>query len=360
MRKVGLGIVGCGFISEIYLKNIRSMFETLELVGVCDLFYEKAEGVAAEYRCKAYATYDSLVRDEKIELVLNLTRPSEHFAVCMAALGAGKHVYTEKPLGATLDEGRRIMAEAKKRGLTVGCAPDTVLGAGLQTARRLIDSGEIGQPLNASAFLMLPGHELWHPSPEFYYQPGGGPLMDMGPYYVTALVQLLGAAESVTGMARASFPTRTIQSGPKAGVVFPVNAETHVGALIRFRSGAMANLLMSFDTQAAQLPHIEVYGSEGTLSAPDPNTFGGPVTVCPAGSKAFVVKPLLFPFPENSRGLGLSDQADAILTGRAPRAEGALGLHILEILCGILSSAASGASVRIESNPERPEPMRAL
>jgi predicted dehydrogenase len=274
--------------------------------------------------------------------------------------GAERQALATQSLGATLDVGRKIMAEAAKRGLTVGCAPDTVLGAGIQTSRRLIDGGEIGRPLNASAFMIVPGHELWHPSPEFYYQPGGGPLMDMGPYYVTALVQLLGSAESVTGMARASFPSRTIHTGPKEGTAFPVDVETHVGALIRFRSGAIANLLMSFDTQAAQLPHIEVYGSGGTLSAPDPNTFGGPVTVCPAGSKAFDEKPLTFPFPENSRGLGLSDQADAILTGRAPRAGGALGLHVLEILCGILESAASGASVRIESNPERPEPMAAL
>ncbi len=360
MRKVGLGIVGCGVISGIYLKNIHSLFHNLNLVGVCDAFPEKAESAAKEYGCKTFPDVKALMADETIELVLNLTRPGEHFAVSMAALAAGKHVYSEKPLGATLEEGRKIVAEAQNQSLLVGCAPDTVLGAGIQTSRKLIDQGEIGEALNASAFLMLPGHELWHPSPEFYYQPGGGPLMDMGPYYLTALVQLLGAVESVSGMARAAFPTRTIASGPKAGQVFPVDVDTHVGALIRFKSGAIASLMMSFDTQAAQLPRIEVYGARGTLSAPDPNTFGGPVMVCPAGSKEFSEKPLEFPFPENSRGLGLSDMADAILTGRAPRASGEMGLHVLEVMCGILESAASGATVKIESSLARPELMPAL
>jgi predicted dehydrogenase len=360
MRKVGLGVVGCGFISGIYLKNLRGMFHNLDLVGVCDALPEKAEAAAKEYGARCFPDVESLLKDDRIELVLNLTRPQEHFSVSLASLQAGKHVYSEKPLAASVPEGRRLLEEASRRALHVGCAPDTVLGAGIQTARQLIDRGEIGKTVGASAFLMLPGHEKWHPNPDFYYQSGGGPLMDMGPYYLTALMHLMGPVESVYGMARAPFPTRTIQSGPRAGEAIPVSVDTHVAALLRFVSGAIASLTMSFDVQAAQLPFIEVYGETGTLSAPDPNTFGGPVKVCPAGQTEFSERPLEFPFPENSRGLGLSDMADAILTGRAPRAGGGLALHVLEVMCGILFSAASCTPVAIESRPARPEPMPLL
>lgn len=360
MRKVGLGIVGCGFISGIYLKNLQTFFQDIDLVGVCDALPEKAQEAAGLYGARWYPDAQTLLKDDRIELILNLTRPSEHFNISLMALKAGKHVYSEKPLALTLQDARHLIEESEKRSLLIGCAPDTVLGAGIQTARLLIDRGETGEIAGATACLMLPGHELWHPNPDFYYQPGGGPLMDMGPYYLTALIHLLGPVSSVTGMARASFPERTIQSGPRAGEKIAVHVDTHFGALLRFHSGAIASLTMSFDVQAAQLPFIEVYGAKGTLSVPDPNTFGGPVKFCPAGSKEFLEQPLVFPFTENSRGLGLNDMADAILNGRTPRAGGILALHVLEIMRGILDSAASGATVKIESCPERPAPMMQL
>ncbi len=360
MRKVGLGVVGCGFISGIYLKNLQTLFQDMDLVGVCDALPEKAQEAAGLYGAKWYPDAQTLMQDDRIELILNLTRPAEHYSISLMALKAGKHVYSEKPLAFTMEDARRLMEESKKRALLVGCAPDTVLGAGIQSARRLIDRGETGEIVGATACLMLPGHELWHPNPDFYYQPGGGPLMDMGPYYLTALYHLLGPVASVTGMARASFPERTIQSGPRAGEKITVHVDTHIGVLLRFCSGAIVSLTMSFDVQAAQLPFIEVYGADGTLSVPDPNTFAGPVKFCPAGSKEFLERPLEFPFTENCRGLGLYDMADALLNSRTPRASGIIALHVLEIMRGILDSAELGVTVEIDSCPDRPAPMPQL
>jgi predicted dehydrogenase len=360
MRKVDLGVIGCGFISGIYLKNLQTLFQGVDLVGVCDALPEKAQEAAGLYGVRWYPDAQTLLQDDRTELVLNLTRPTEHYIISLMALEAGKHVYSEKPLALTMEDARRLMEEAERRALLVGCAPDTVLGAGIQSARRLIDRGEIGEIVGATASLMLPGHELWHPNPDFYYQSGGGPLMDMGPYYLTALLSLLGPVASVTGMARASFPARTIQSGVRTGEKITVNVDTHISSLIRFHSGAIASLTMSFDVQAAQLPFIEVYGSLGTLSVPDPNTFDGPVKFCKAGSKEFLEQSLEFPFTENSRGLGLSDMADAILHCRTPRASGSIALHVLEVMRGILDSAASGVTVKIDSCPERPAPMAQL
>jgi predicted dehydrogenase len=357
MRKVGLGVVGCGFISGIYLKNIQTLFQNAALIGVCDALPGKAQEAAELYGVRWYKDAQALMQDDRIELVLNLTRPAEHYPISLMALEAGKHVYSEKPLALSMEDARLLLKEAKKRALLIGCAPDTVLGAGIQSARRLIDRGEIGEIVGATACLMLPGHEKWHPNPDFYYQSGGGPLMDMGPYYLTALYHLLGPVSSVTGMARASFPERTIQSGSRAGEKIKVNVDTHVSSLLRFHSGAIASLTMSFDVQAAQMHFMEVYGSLGTLSVPDPNTFAGPVKFCPAGSAGFTERPLEFPFTENSRGLGLNDMAGAILNGSTPRASGDIALHVLEIMSGILESTAHGVTVKIESRPERPAPM---
>jgi predicted dehydrogenase len=270
MRKVGFGVVGCGFISGIYLKNLQTFSPNVELVGVCDALPEKAQEAAGLYGARWYPDAQTLMQDDRIELILNLTRPAEHYPISLMALTAGKHVYCEKPIALNLNDARRLASESKKRALLFGCAPDTVLGAGIQSARRLIDRGRIGEIVGATACLMLPGHEQWHPNPDFYYQPGGGPLMDMGPYYLTALLHLLGPVSSVTGMARASFPERTIQSGLRAGEKIAVHVDTHIGALLRFHTGAIATLTMSFDVQAAQLPFIEVYGSAGTLSVPNP------------------------------------------------------------------------------------------
>jgi predicted dehydrogenase len=306
---------------------------------------------------RQYRDMHELFADESVDIVLNITRPYEHFDVTLAALKAGKHVYSEKPLGATLDEGKKLVAAAKEYGKLIGGAPDTFLGAGIQTCRRLIDDGYIGKPVGASAFMVGRGHESWHPDPEFYYKHGGGPMLDMGPYYVTALVNLLGAVDNVTGKVKTSFPTRTITSAPKYGTVVNVDVPTYVTGIMEFKSGAIGTIFTTFDVHKAQMPRIEIYGSEGTLSVPDPNTFGGPVLLYRPEKKEFLEIPLMFGYAENSRGLGLADMAKAIATGRTHRANSNLTYHVLEIMSSFGESSDTGKHVKLASDVERPAGM---
>jgi len=352
-----IGIVGCGDISGIYLTNITNMFKEIEIAGVCDLVDEKVDRVAAEYGLRKYKDMHEMFADPEVDIVLNITRPYEHFDVSMAAIAAGKHVYTEKPLGATYDEGKEIREAAAAKGVRIGGAPDTFLGAGIQTCRKLIDDGYIGEPVGATAFMTCRGHESWHPDPAFYYQFGGGPMMDMGPYYLTALVNLLGPVNKITGMARASFPTRTITSQPHLGTIVDVEVPTYITGQLQFASGAIGSIFTTFDVHAANLPIIEIYGSEGTLSVPDPNIFGGPIKLYRPEHGAFMEFPLAFGYPENSRGLGLADMAKAIQTGRAHRANGDLTFHVLEIMTSIERSAKEGGTLSIEAPYQRTAPM---
>ena len=358
MANVKIGIVGIGAISGIYLENITKMFKEIEIVGVCDLIAERAEKAVADYNIpKLYKDMHELFADPEVDIVLNLTRPYEHYDVSIAAIEAGKHVYSEKPLGATLDEGKQLVAAAKAKGTLIGGAPDTFLGAGIQTCRKLIDDGAIGTVVGASAFMVCRGHESWHPDPEFYYKHGGGPLFDMGPYYLTALVNLMGGISGVSGMARASFPTRTITSEPKFGTIVDVDVPTYITGLLQFQSGAIGTIFTTFDAHIAEVPRIEIYGSKGTLSVPDPNTFGGDVKLFRPEEGAFLKMPLLFDYPENSRALGLADMAKAIQSGRDFRASSKVTYHVLEVMSGILQSAKDGKNVAIESCVERPAPM---
>lgn len=349
MKKIG--VVGCGDISGIYLKNLTGMFrDTLDVAGVCDLVREKADKRASEFGVeKVYGSMVELLSDPSVDIVLNLTRPYEHFAVSEATLNAGKHVYSEKPLGADLEEGQSLSDLARKKGLLIGGAPDTFLGAGIQTCKKLIEDGAIGTPVGASAFMVCRGHESWHPDPAFYYKRGGGPMMDMGPYYITALVTLLGSVKSVTGAAVASFPTRTITSEAKRGTVVTVETPTHIAGVMEFNSGAIGTILTTFDVYTAQVPRIEIYGSDGTLSVPDPNTFGGPVLLYTPESKEFREVPLAFGYAENSRGLGIADLAAHLETGSPFRASGAQTLHVLEVMTGFARAYESRAFCDIQS-----------
>jgi len=367
MKKPRIGIVGCGAISGIYLQNLAQVFTEVELAGVCDLIPHREDdaltafgnfvGPDSDYKPVKYKDMHEMFADQSIDIVLNLTRPYEHYEVSMAAIAAGKHVYSEKPLGATLEEGTEIQAAAKAKGLYLGGAPDTFLGAGIQTCRKLIDDGYIGKPVAATAFFACRGHESWHPDPEFYYQFGGGPLMDMGPYYITALVNLIGPVKTVSGMAKKTFPTRRITSQPHYGTIVDVDVATHVASQLEFASGAVATMIKSFDIHAHRLPILEVYGTEGTLSVPDPNTFGGPVMLYRPEGKTFMEIPLTFGYEENSRALGLADMAKAIQTGRKARAGVDLTYHVLEVMTGISKSAESGKHIDISTQPERPAPM---
>lgn len=352
MTKVG--IIGCGNISGIYLKSPK-VFPILDIVACADIDPARAQAAAAEYGIRALSV-EQLLNDPDIEIVLNLTIPIAHVEVATAAIDHGKSVYGEKPLALNTADGRGLLARAAAHGVRVGSAPDTFLGGGLQTCRKLIDDGWIGEPVGASAFMMCHGHEHWHPSPEFYYQPGGGPMFDMGPYYLTALVSLIGPVAAVTGSTRATFPERTITSQPKYGQKIKVEVPTHVVGLLNFANGAVGTIITTFDVWSAELPRIEIYGTEGTLSVPDPNTFGGPVRVRRMGSNDWQEIPIPFHYTANSRGLGVADMAHALRSGRPHRAGGDLAYHVLEIMEAIHTASDANRHVQLTGLVDRPAP----
>lgn len=355
MEKVKVGIIGCGNISGIYFKSGQT-FDILDVVACADLISERAKAKADEFNIRA-CSVEELLADPQIQIVVNLTTPQAHAEVCLAALEAGKHVYVEKPLAVTREDGRRILQTARTRGLLVGSAPDTFLGAGLQTCRKLVDDGWIGTPVAATAFMVCHGHESWHPDPEFYYKAGGGPMFDMGPYYLTALISLLGPVRRVTGSARISFPTRTITSQPKFGTEITVDVPTHVVGVLDFASGAIGTIITSFDVWSSTLPRIEVYGSEGTILVPDPNTFGGPVLISRQNAGEWKEIPLTHGFAENSRGIGVADMAYALQSGRSHRANGEMAYHVLEIMHGIHDASREGKHYQLTSSCDRPAPL---
>jgi predicted dehydrogenase len=350
-----VGIVGCGVISRTYGYTL-GMFDWIDLVGCADVLPERAEERAEQWGTRALPV-DDLLAHPDIDVVVNLTPPKMHAAVDRAALEAKKSVYSEKPLGIDLDEGASLLARADSAGLRVGCAPDTFLGMGLQTCRALIDRGDIGEPLAANAFMLSPGPERWHPSPAIFYERGAGPLFDMGPYYLTALVQLLGPARCITAMGRTARAQRKITSEPLAGEMIDVEVPTHVTSAIEFASGATATLVTSFDVQASRYRCIEVYGSEGTIAVPDPNTFGGPVAVRRAGDEEWTEVELPEPALPQFRGIGCADMIWAQRTGRAHRASGALALHVLELMAGAIESSERGAVVELHTTCERAQPL---
>ena len=350
MKKVKVAIVGVGSISGIYLDNITKVFKELELVGVCDLVPERAESARDNYGVKIYPTMHDIFADEEIELVLNLTRPYEHFEVTKAALLAGKHVYTEKPLGATFEEGKALMELAEEKGLLLGGAPDTFLGAGIQTCRKLIEDDFIGDVIGGAAFMICRGHETWHPDPDFYYQFGGGPMMDMGPYYVTALVNLLGGVRGVTGVTKSAFAERVITSNPKSGSIVKVETPTYVTGTLDFENGATATIFTTFDVFYPFQARLEIYGTKGTLFVPDPNNFGGPIMLFRGEDQASREMPLLFDYAENSRGLGLADMAKGIRDGRSYRADAQQIYHVLEILTAFERSSDLKAYYPLTTN----------
>jgi len=356
---INVAMIGVGAISGIYLKNITQTFKQIRLLGVCDLIRERAEKAQAEYNVpKLYETMYDAFADEEVDIVLNLTRPYEHYEVTKAALLAGKHVYSEKPLGADWEEGKELTAIAEEKGLMLGGAPDTFLGAGIQTCRKLIDDGMIGDVVGSAAFMICRGHESWHPDPEFYYKRGGGPMMDMGPYYLTALINLMGGVKGVTGVTKTSFPQRLITSKPKNGTVVDVDVPTYVAGMLHFESGAVGTIFTTFDVYYPSQARLEIYGSKGTLFVPDPNCFGGPVKLYRPEDGTVREIPLLFDYKENSRGLGLADMARAIEEGRAARCDYTQTRHVLEILTAFEKSSDAGAYYPLETKYVRHAPMK--
>ncbi|WP_020617769.1 Gfo/Idh/MocA family protein [Paenibacillus daejeonensis] len=360
MKRSKVGIVGCGNISKIYFTNLKD-YPEVELAACADLDLERAKARAEEFGVPKAMSVDELLTDPEIDIVVNLTIPQAHAKVSIQALEAGKHVYVEKPLAVTREEGLAMLEAAHKHGVRLASAPETFLGGGIQTVRKLIDDGAIGTPISVSGFMLSGGHEVWHPDPEFYYKRGGGPMFDMGPYYLTAFVNLLGPIRRVTGSAVISYPERTITSQPKHGQVIQVETPTHLAGVIDFASGAVGTLITSFDTKGGtSLPNIEMHGSAGSLLIPDPNNFGGVVKLRKAGSKEWEEIPLTHGHTDNNRGIGVADMARAIAEGRPHRASGELAYHVLEAMHGFHDASAEGKHYTMQSTCERPEPMEAL
>lgn len=350
---LGVGVVGCGKIVDAYLSAAR-LYPVLRFVACADRSPARAAAVAGRYGLRAVAVED-LLRDPDVDVVCNLTTPQSHAEVTAAALSAGRHVYQEKPLATGLDDARRVLSAAAEGGPQLAVAPDTFLGAGLQTCRLLIDSGAIGEPVAASLAMLCHGHESWHPDPDFYYQAGGGPLLDMGPYYLTVLVSLLGPVARVSGVARATFPERVVGAGPRAGERISVEVPTHVAGTVELASGVAATLVTSFDVWAEASSSFVIHGTEATLAVPDPNTFGGPVRLWDPRRGEWRELPLA-QLPLQQRGIGLADLAVAAVSGRRPRAGGELAGHVLDTMLGLLDAARERRVVEVDSRVERPEP----
>ena len=356
MKPVKVGIIGCGNISDIYFENCGA-FDILEVVACADLILDRAKEKAEKHGVKKACSVKKLLEQKSIEIVVNLTVPNAHASVALAALRAGKSVHSEKPLAVTSEDGRKLLDLAAKKKLLVGAAPDTFLGAGLQTCRKLIDDGWIGEPVAATAFMLCHGHENWHPDPAFFYKAGGGPMFDMGPYYLTALVSLLGPVQRVCSSTRITFAERTITSEPKYGTKVTVNTPTHIAGVMDFANGAVGTIVTSFDVWASENPCIEIHGTTGSMQVPDPNGFGGPVRVRRAGASQWQETPLTHGFEENSRGIGVADMAYALRTGRRHRTNEALAYHVLDVMHAFHDSSDQGKHAILASTCERPAPL---
>jgi len=356
MSKIPVGIIGCGNISNIYAEAGKK-FENLNIVACADLDLARAKALAEKHGIPKALSVPDLLADKEVGLVINLTVPAAHADVAMQALKAGKHVYNEKPLAQRRREAREMIGFARKKGLRIGCAPDTFLGGGLQTCRKLIDDGAIGVPLGGAGFMLSRGAESWHPNPEFFYKKGAGPMFDMGPYYLTAFTTLLGPVTRVTGSSRISFQKREITSQPLAGSIIDVEVPTHVTAIMDFESGPIVTLATSFDVASHRMPNIEIYGSEGTIGVPDPNTFGGPVLLRRRGEQEWREMPLDFGYSENSRGLGVADMIASIEGKREHRANDRVAYHVLDLMHSVIDASITGRHVEMKSSMGRPEPL---
>jgi predicted dehydrogenase len=355
MDRMRVGIIGCGAISSNYLTNAQNL-PILEVVACADLDLERARAKAAEFGIPTACTPEELIADPAVEVVLNLTVPAAHALVALAAIAAGKHVYNEKPLATIRADGERVTQAAQERGVRIGCAPDTFLGAGLQTARKAVDDGLIGRPVAFAAFMLGRGPESFHPSPEFFYEPGGGPMFDMGPYYLTALLNLLGPVRRLQGAAAIEIPERTILKGPREGGKITVSTPDHVCGILEFECGAVGTLITSFAIAHGDYDRkhpITLYGTEGALRVPDPNHFDGEVWVRRIEDEEWRQLPHAIP-TGYGRSLGLADLAYAARSGRRHRAGGDQGLAVLDLMQGFLDSSASGVAFQPTVRYERP------
>lgn len=328
-------------------------------MACADVIPERTEEFASEHEVARPLTVEALLEDPDIQAIVNLTIPQAHVEVSAAAIASGKSVYSEKPLGLGRVEAAALVTDAADGGVRLGCAPDTFMGAGLQTCRALVDEGAIGVPLTATAFMQQPGPERWHPRPQIFYAKGGGPTFDMGPYYITTLVALLGPAKRVGAMAKAGYAERIIGNGPDEGTAVPVEVPTHVAGCLELGDGVIATMILSFDVQGSRPRWIEIHGTEGTLAVPDPNTFGGRVQIWKRGAREWTEMPVERPHGEQSRGIGLADMTWAMRTGRPHRASGELASHCVDVMQSLIESAEQQAQLEVASTCERPAPIPA-
>ena len=359
-KTVRVGVIGCGKISGAYLGMAKN-FPIVEMAACADLNMEAAKEKAAEFGIPKVCSVEEIINDPSIQVILNLTVPKVHVPIAMAALKAGKHTYAEKPLGINRAEALPMMALAAKNKLLIGCAPDTFMGAGIQTARKLIEDGAIGKPVAFTAFMLCPGHESWHPSPEFYYEVGGGPMFDMGPYYLTALLNMLGSVKRLTGCATIAIPERTITSEPKNGKKVKVETPDHIVGTMEFENGCAGVIATSFATRFSPFDGknpITIFGTEGTMKVPDPNGFDGPVFVQKIGESDYTEVPHLF-VKGYGRSVGLADMAYAINSGRPMRANGQQAMAVLDLMQGFLDSSATGKAHSPTTAYQKPKLMPA-
>jgi predicted dehydrogenase len=352
-----VGIIGCGNIAPMYARTLSEL-GWVKLVAVADGVEEKANDFAKKHHTTAVSV-EAMLNDPSIDAVVNLTPAFAHADVSKQILNAGKSVFSEKPLASTFAEGQELLALASSKGLRIGCAPDTFLGAGLQAARRAIDKGLIGEPLAVNAFMLGFGPEWWHPNPEIFYGAGAGPLFDMGPYYLTALNTLLGPTKSVMASAKIGITERVIHAKGRVGETATATVPTHVTSILEYESGPVATLVTSFDVKASRYRNIEIYGTDATLAVPDPNTFGGPLMMRGILNDDWREIPIDTPNIPQQRGIGLADMLSAITADREHRASGALALHVLEQMCAILQSSDKGHRVAMSTKAGRPEPLGA-
>lgn len=352
---VGVGIIGAGVISNTYIENLTSFADT-EVLAIGDLFPEVAKAKAAEHGIPAAGGVDVVLDHPDVELVINLTIPAAHAEVAGQAIAAGKHVWNEKPLSLDRPSAQALLAAADAAGLRVGCAPDTFLGSGLQAVTAVIADGAIGTPLSALFLMQQPGPDRWHPNPAFLFQEGAGPLFDIGPYYLTALVQIFGPVESVASIGSKARERRVIMAGPKAGEEFDVTVPSQTAALARFESGQSLTLVLSFDSAVPRIL-LEVTGSDAVLELPDPNMFDGEIKVRNLGADEW--ETVAETTATSSRGTGALDMARAIREGRPHRATGELAYHVLDIMVSMAESAATGEFVKVESTVQPAEPLPA-
>ncbi len=347
-----IGIIGCGAISGAYFGGAQNT-NALKIKSCADIRMEAAQEAADAWGCQAVSV-DALLADNEIELVINLTIPRAHVEVAIAVLESGKHVYTEKPFGVSIESGQKLLAKASETKLRVGNAPDTFFGSGIQTSRKVVDEGGIGKPIAGSAFMCGHGHESWHPNAAFYYDLGGGPMLDMGPYYVTALVNILGPVKRVAAMTTMAFEERVATSEAAYGLRIPVKTTTHLTGVLEFVSGTIVTTIMSFDMWRHNLPCIELYGETGSIQVPDPNGFAGPVFLSQNREDWSEVP---HAFAANARTIGVIDMVRAIRSGRPHRASDALAYHALEVMLAFDKSSESGEHIEIRSTVERPAPL---